>query len=80
MRTILVLLTLLCLAACNGHETVGQDVRGAATATGNAVGNAADSTGRALGRAGTATRDTLDPPRGPAERAGRAADRAVNPY
>ena len=91
MRTKLALAALLALAGCNTNRTVGQNVdhdtsatgsavNRAANATGNAVSNAASSTGHALDNAGTATRDALDPPRGPAERAGRATDRAAQPY
>ena len=88
IRTGVILMVLLGLAGCNSRETVGQNINRnmdatgnalgrAADSTGNALGNAADSTGRALNNAGTATRDTLDPPRGPAERSGRAIDRAT---
>jgi predicted small secreted protein len=38
----------------------------------------AERTGKRLDNAGAAIRDTVDPPRGPVERAGRSIDRALD--
>lgn len=65
------------LAGCDHNDRTG--MTNPNPTVGQAVGNAADNTKQGMDNLGTKARDTLDPPRGPAERMGRSIDRTLNP-